>query len=477
MASFIPFTEEQKIRAASVNLKDFLERNGVSLKKSGREFRLEADPYITVNENEWYDQSEMRGGNPISFVKQFYNVNYQDAMKILLEGEHLPDPGFEDRPKPIKEKKPFALPTSHRNMRGVFGYLIKQRHIPAEIISHFVKAGLLYESAEPSKDGSKLYRNAVFVGKDENGVARHAHQHSIFSKGGSFKGNVESSEPEYSFHHIGTSDRLYAFEAPIDMLSFIALYSNNWQRHNYVALCGLSEHSIVNMLQTYPHIEKTVLCLDHDERGIEGAGRLMDMLNRHTTAVQLPEYKDWNEEWKAHLGLPAEPGQEHPQIVLFHESVMRLARQMQEGIADEPLSRSAVLNQTQQLVRNIDSKLVDQAKRDAGRMVSHWLRQASDHYHKLGILKSSDELCFDLESRFAPHRNRMGAPNQASELQKNTAKCIEMSGGEEPISDAQRHQIAEMCMGNALGCAKLAVRIHMDELAMATTEVPTQTMA
>ena len=476
MASFIPFTEEQKIRAASVNLKDFLERNGVSLKRSGREFRLEADPYITVHENEWYDQGEMRGGNPISFVKRYYNVNYQDAMKILLEGEHLPEPDFDDRPKPPKEKKPFALPAAHRNMRGVFGYLIKQRHIPAEIISHFVRAGLLYESAEPSKDGSKLYRNAIFVGKDENDVARHAHQHSIYSKGGSFKGNVESSEPEYSFRHIGTSDRLYVFEAPIDVLSFIALYPQNWQRHSYVALCGLSEHAIINCLQTYPHLDKTVLCLDHDERGIEGAGRLLDMLNKHTTAVQLPDYKDWNEQWKAHLGLPAEPGQDHPQVVLFHESVVRLARQMQEVKINEPMSHPDAQKLTQQIVRSIDSGLMDDAKRDAGRLVPHWLHQAAKQYQKLGITKNGHDLCADLESRFAPHRNRVGAPNQASELQKRTDTCIEMCQSIESISETQRQQIAEFCMGNALGCAKLAVRIHMDELIMARNEVPSQTM-
>ena len=34
------------------------------------------------------------------------------------------------------------------------------------------------------------------------------------------RGNKPSSTPEYSFHWSGKSDRLYLFEAPIDMLSY-----------------------------------------------------------------------------------------------------------------------------------------------------------------------------------------------------------------------------------------------------------------
>jgi hypothetical protein len=86
------------------------------------------------------------------------------------------------------------------------------------IVSNFAQAGLLYEDAE--------YHNAVFIGKDDHGASRHAHKRSVNSEGKVFRMNVEGSDPRYSFHWTGVSDRLYVFEAPIDLMSFISLYQN-----------------------------------------------------------------------------------------------------------------------------------------------------------------------------------------------------------------------------------------------------------
>jgi NADH-quinone oxidoreductase subunit E len=109
------------------------------------------------------------------------------------------------------------------------------------VVSFFAKQKLLYESCEQSANKTKEYHNAVFVGYDENGVPCHAHKRGIYSHGNGFKGNIESGNPCYSFHYTGISNRLYVFEAPIDMLSFITIYKNiHWQEHSYVALCGVS---------------------------------------------------------------------------------------------------------------------------------------------------------------------------------------------------------------------------------------------
>lgn len=55
MNSYIPFTEEQKLRASSVDLADFLRRQGEKFIRSGRDKRLASDHSITVRGNEWYD--------------------------------------------------------------------------------------------------------------------------------------------------------------------------------------------------------------------------------------------------------------------------------------------------------------------------------------------------------------------------------------------------------------------------------------
>ena len=48
ISKFIEFTPEQKERAATVNLEEFLLRQGERLIKSGREKRLASDHSVTV---------------------------------------------------------------------------------------------------------------------------------------------------------------------------------------------------------------------------------------------------------------------------------------------------------------------------------------------------------------------------------------------------------------------------------------------
>lgn len=303
---YIPFTEEQKLLAASVDLPDFLERHQVELKRSGKEFRLVADPYITIRGNQWFDQAEQRGGNAVSFVQKYFDLSYPEAVMQLLDKtaddwdrklEGMAGSADTCGSKADKVRKPFELPKAHTDMRRVFAYLIQQRKIPAWVVSHFAKAGILYESAVPSKDGLKEYHNAVFVGCDENGTARHAQMHGLASSGESWHGIIEGSEAAYSFHHTGTDNKLFVFEAPIDMLSFIVLHPEDWQQHSYVALCGLSEHALLHMLRQNSQFIDVVFCLDNDVRGIEGAERLERILDEHGdfhVETEMPTEKDWS---------------------------------------------------------------------------------------------------------------------------------------------------------------------------------------
>ncbi len=322
---YIHFTEEQKLRASSVDLPEFLRRQGEKLIRSGPEYRLSSDHSVTVRGNEWYDHAAKEGGGPISFVQQFYNLSYPEAVTRLLDGEQGTafTAAQERRAEPKKE---FALPPANRDMRRMYAYLLKCRFLDREVVSAFVRAGLLYEDEK--------YHNAVFVGKDEHGVARHAHKRSVNSEGRSFRANVEGCDPRYSFHWTGPGDRLYVFEAPIDLLSFLSLYPKNWRGHSFVALCGTSEHAMAWMLERNPNIQSVALCLDHDETGIEASGRLADFLRERgceKIGVLQSEYKDWNEDLKARHGLEAQPAEEHPQMIAAVPVCHRIASLMENA--------------------------------------------------------------------------------------------------------------------------------------------------
>lgn len=104
--------------------------------------------------------------------------------------------------------------------------------------------------------------------------------------------------PKYSFHWNGGNDRLFVFEAPIDMLSFISMHKEGWQKNNYAACCGVSDQVLWQMMKDNQNIRKVYLCLDNDEAGQSAAKRISDKLFiqgiKHEILV--PIHKDWNED-------------------------------------------------------------------------------------------------------------------------------------------------------------------------------------
>ena len=311
--SYIPFTDEQKVLANSVNLEEFLRMRGEKLERAGVEHKLiyydssGKHDSITIRGSKWFDHKNQTGGGAIKFMQEFYGMDFQTAVQELL-GQRV-TPLSHSPPKAIakEEKKEFRLPEANTNMHRVYAYLIKQRFISPDIISHFAKQHTLYEDKE--------HHNAVFVGLDENGVPRQASKRSTNSFGKTFRITCEGSDTRYSFSHFGKSEKLFVFEAPIDMMSFLTLYPQEWQKNSYIAMNGVYENAVLTALKNHINLSEVILCVDNDEGGIEAVDRLRDILNEngYSNVKRLaPPYKDWNEVLKAKNGvyaLPAVPNQ------------------------------------------------------------------------------------------------------------------------------------------------------------------------
>ena len=287
MSQYIHFTEQQKAQARQTNIAELLRSQGETLKRSGSEYEWrDGSEKVTVRGNLWFHQYEQVGGDAIDFVRRFYNKLYPEAMEFLLGRSG----GVLTVSPPVqKEEKPFVLPPKNDNMRRVFAYLLNGRGIDREVLYAFVHKGMIYESAD--------YHNTVFVGFDSNGNAKHAHKRGTGSES-SYKGNVTGSQPEFSFHWYGQSDRLYLFEAPIDMLSFISMQKEGWRQHSYAASCSVSDRVLFQMLKDNPDIRQVVLCLDSDEPGQTAAKRIADKLfvQGISSEILVPYHKDWNED-------------------------------------------------------------------------------------------------------------------------------------------------------------------------------------
>ncbi|MBR5182323.1 MAG: DUF3991 and TOPRIM domain-containing protein [Clostridiales bacterium] len=318
---YIPFTDEQKIMANSVDLEYFLRSRGEKLEKVGREHKLiysdgsGRHDSITMSGSTWFDHKNQTGGGAIKFMQYFYGMSFTEAVQNLLG--YTVTPFARNTPDTAPEpKKEFTLPPKNKTMNRVYAYLIKQRYIAPEVVSYFAKEGKIYEDSE--------YHNAVFVGLDENGIPRQAHKRSTNSYGNSFRITVEGSDTDYSFAHYGTSGRLYVFEAPIDMLSYITLHPEIWQKHSYIAMNGVYESAVLKALELHDNIEHIVICTDNDEGGIDAYDRLSDILNEHgyTNVTRIyPTYKDFNEDLKALNGQSAIIAVPHEKKRIYHNSV------------------------------------------------------------------------------------------------------------------------------------------------------------
>ena len=131
------------------------------------------------------------------------------------------------------------------------------------------------------------------------------------------------SDTKYSFAHFGESGKLFIFEAPIDMLSYITLHPENWQKHSYIAMNGVYENAVLTALKGHSNLSEILICTDNDEGGIDAADRLKDILSDSGYADIkriLPHNKDFNEDLKQLNGVEFLPAVPHRRLEKYHET-------------------------------------------------------------------------------------------------------------------------------------------------------------
>ena len=284
------FSDEQLQRASGIDITAMLQGQGEKLKKQGRVYRWMRYDSTVIDRNRWYRHSREIGGGPIQFMQYFYGMDFVDAVKYLLDGEEGAE--FVQASRTPELKLPFTPPKLSKNMHRTFAYLIKTRKIDADIVQHFVNEKKIFETEE--------YHNVAFCGYDEKGEMKQMHLRSTLP-GNRFFMDIDGSDKQYYFRHIGTNNDVYVFEAPIDMLSYITMNTENWQESSYVCLGGVAIDALKNVLTTNEQISKVYMCVDRDDAGDKTVKRIGDELNEMGYEWEriLPENKDWNEDLTA----------------------------------------------------------------------------------------------------------------------------------------------------------------------------------
>ena len=194
------------------------------------------------------------------------------------------------------------------------------RKVSADVAGYFIETGQVYQSRTEDVRQGKAQCSLVLVGMDRDGAPRQAHIKGMRQR--AFRYDAPGSDKAYGFRHMGGSGPLYVFEAAVDLMSYVSLYSEDWRQGNYLALNGTAEAALFRTLEEYPEVRGVVLALDNDAGGIEGVMRLTGLLREKgytDVSVQLPAWKDWNEELKARGGMDAVCAQPHPKLQMLEQ--------------------------------------------------------------------------------------------------------------------------------------------------------------
>lgn len=295
---FQRYTKEQVLQANQVNLIEYAKAHGYPVREYHKGyFKIEGygGLLLSPEKNCWYweaesSAAEKAGGGPIQFVMKLENKSWFEAVRILLH-ESVSCPIFQaaEPPDKWKPKSDFQLPAKNDTYKHIFAYLTNARQIDQQLIQQMVKAGKLYEDK---------HNNCVFVGYDDMGIARFASMRGTNTHI-PFKGNPDGADKRYPVCWEGTSDRLYVFEAPIDMLSYMTLLkeSGNVMYDHYISLAGISLIGLSAYLKRYPHIRHIGVGSDNDREGIKCFLNTAEAYGAkyEVRRISPKPYKDFNE--------------------------------------------------------------------------------------------------------------------------------------------------------------------------------------
>ena len=247
--------------------------------------RLGPDSYCTrthdslkISNGLWHWFSRNTGGkNALEYLMTVKGMAFPEAVE-LLSGE----PAIQATPRPTPKKEQqriLRLPTKNGSTERVEKYL-QGRGILPSVIAHCIEKEILYESAD--------YHNAVFVGRDKDGVPRYAALRGTWND---FKLEASGSDKHYSFSIVENPNAktVHIFESAIDLMSFASLrilWGQDWKQDAMLSLAGVFQTkrekvvpvALEQFLKDHPQIHTLRLHLDNDEVGRNAAKGIVEGL-------------------------------------------------------------------------------------------------------------------------------------------------------------------------------------------------------
>lgn len=289
-------TDEQKERAAYVNLPQFLMSHGFDLKKVGKEYVWKEHDSLHIKDNGpgergvWHQFSTGAGGDNIGFLREFMGMSFVDAVEALT-GEHIdrpytPSRTYEQKPKTVTARE-LSLAEAD-NARRVFAFLCKTRGLDYDLVASLVRQGVI---SQEEKTGNVLFKyydtDGKVIGAEKVGTST---EHK-------FKGIATGSAGGHGFEVVrGTGEKAFFFESAIDMLSYLQMHDKELENCRLVSMMGVKPNIVLDTMLRHNILPENVfLCSDNDPAGNDFAKRLQEQYPDMKRVVTPDIYKDWND--------------------------------------------------------------------------------------------------------------------------------------------------------------------------------------
>lgn len=288
--------EKLKRIREDLSLTGYVVASGYTLVRKGKYYSLKEHDSVMIDplKNVYWQNSKMgydncigRKGTIIDFAVNFNGMSMYEAIKEFERILGIPE---KRKLQHVQEKKEestgqkqgeIILPQKEANMRKIYAYLIKTRHISKDVVNEMVHRKMLYQDT---------YGNCVFLGYDvENpekvifGCKRGTNTYKKFT------GDLSGCDYAKGFYVDNKQETLIVTESVIDALSIMTLLDEQYKKYNYLALGGTGKWEAVRTYLDTGNIKKILIATDNDKSGID-AGRRICSLRK--------EYKNIEVQWK-----------------------------------------------------------------------------------------------------------------------------------------------------------------------------------
>lgn len=279
------YTKSELSSAKEVDLLSFLSRHYPNeiLRVSANTYCTREHDSLKISNGKWYWFSQGIGGrSALDYLIKVKGIPFTEAVGMILgrAAEMSPVSHIQGDSHQPKEKNLLLPEPADGRPERVIAYLV-DRGIDRPLIEACVNHKLIYESAD--------YHNAVFVGYDQDGVARYA---AIRGTRGSYKGEATGSDKRFSFSLClpRQPPMVHVFESAIDLLSYATLEhraGRDWRGDALLSLAGVFKQkrekvvpvALAQFLSDHPSVKTVCLHLDNDEIGRSAAKGIIEGLS------------------------------------------------------------------------------------------------------------------------------------------------------------------------------------------------------